>query len=238
MLERSAVTAGSSRQMRGCIVDGKLCLARCEPALRAGDQSLGDIAPSSVRRGLRDLGHKPGTGVDDRPNAMIARFFKIKHLLFSLALVLVCQPAQAGKRVAFVLANSAYQNAPGLANPVNDGALIATTLKDAGFDVVESRRDLSALETRRALRDFSDQARDADIAVVYYAGHGLEVDGSNYLVPVDAKLERDSDVYDEAFSLDRILLAVEPAKRLRLVILDACRDNPFDKTMKRTMASR
>jgi uncharacterized caspase-like protein len=169
---------------------------------------------------------------------MIARFFKIKHLLLALALVLVCQPAQAGKRVAFVLANSAYQNAPALANPVNDGALIATTLRDAGFDVVESRRDLSALETRRALRDFSDQARDADIAVVYYAGHGLEVDGSNYLVPVDAKLERDSDVYDEAFSLDRILLAVEPAKQLRLVILDACRDNPFDKTMKRTMASR
>src|SRR5215475_12796233 len=169
---------------------------------------------------------------------MMNRFFTIKQLLLALALILLSQPALAGKRVAFVLANSAYQNAPQLTNPVNDGALIAATLKDAGFDVVDSRRDLSALETRRALRDFSDQARDADIAVVYYAGHGLEVDGSNYLVPVDAKLERDSDVYDEAFSLDRILLAVEPAKRLRLVILDACRDNPFDKTMKRTMASR
>ena len=173
---------------------------------------------------------------------MIVRFFKSKHLLLgyvlSLALVLVCQPAQAAKRVAFVLANSAYQNAPQLANPVNDGALIAATLNEAGFDVVDSRHDLSALETRRALRDFSDSARDADIAVVYYAGHGLEVDGSNYLVPVDAKLERDSDVYDEAFSLDRILLAAEPAKRLRLVILDACRDNPFDKTMRRSVASR
>jgi uncharacterized caspase-like protein len=171
---------------------------------------------------------------------MIVRFFKSKHLLlgFVLSLALVCQPAQAAKRVAFVLANSAYQNAPQLANPVNDGALIAATLKEAGFDVVDSRHDLSALETRRALRDFSDSARDADIAVVYYAGHGLEVDGSNYLVPVDAKLERDSDVYDEAFSLDRILLAVEPAKRLRLVILDACRDNPFDKTMRRSVASR
>ena len=91
---------------------------------------------------------------------------------------------------------------------------------------------------RRALRDFADRARDADIAVVYYAGHGMEVDGNNYLIPVDAKLERDTDVYDEALSLDRVLVAIEPAKQLRLVILDACRDNPFAKTMKRTLASR
>jgi hypothetical protein len=74
--------------------------------------------------------------------------------------------------------------------------------------------------------------------VVYYAGHGMEVDGTNYLIPVDAKLERDTDVYDEALSLDRILIAIEPVKKLRLVILDACRDNPFAKTMKRTVASR
>ncbi len=127
---------------------------------------------------------------------------------------------------------------PQLANPVNDSAKIAATLKEAGFDVVDSRRDLPAAETRRALRDFADRARDADIAVVYYAGHGIEVDGSNYLIPVDAKLERDTDVYDEALSLDRVLIAIEPAKKLRLVILDACRDNPFAKSMKRTVASR
>ena len=88
------------------------------------------------------------------------------------------------------------------------------------------------------LREFAEATRDADIAVVYYAGHGIEVDGTNYLIPVDAKLERDTDVYDEALSLDRVLVAVEPAKQLRLVILDACRDNPFGKTMKRTVASR
>ena len=94
------------------------------------------------------------------------------------------------------------------------------------------------METRRALRDFADQAHDADIAVVYYAGHGIEVDATNYLIPVDARLERDTDVYDEALSLDRILVAIEPAKRLRLVILDACRENPFSNNMKRTTASR
>src|ERR1700736_670591 len=161
------------------------------------------------------------------------------HRIFlAAALLLVCQPALAEKRVALVLGNSAYQNVPRLPNPVNDGAVIAATLKDAGFDVVDSRHDLTAAETRRALRDFGDRARDADIAVVYYAGHGIEVDGTNYVIPVDAKLERDTDVYDEAFSLDRVMLAIDPAKQLRLVILDACRDNPFAKVMKRTVASR
>jgi uncharacterized caspase-like protein len=163
---------------------------------------------------------------------------KLRQFFLAAALLVVCQPALAEKRVALVLGNSAYQNVPRLPNPVNDGAVIAATLKDAGFDVVDSRHDLPAAETRRALRDFADRARDADIAVVYYAGHGIEVDGTNYLIPVDAKLERDTDVYDEAFSLDRVLLAIEPAKQLRLVILDACRDNPFAKVMKRTVASR
>ena len=158
--------------------------------------------------------------------------------LAAAVLVLGYEPALAEKRVALVLGNSAYQNVAPLTNPVNDSAKIAETLKSAGFDVVDSRRDLPAAETKRALRDFADRARDADIAVVYYAGHGIEVDGSNYLIPVDARLERDTDIYDEALSLDRILIAIEPAKKLRLVILDACRDNPFAKTMKRTVATR
>src|ERR1700712_4261648 len=161
-----------------------------------------------------------------------------RWILAAAALLLLSEPALAEKRVALVLGNSAYQNVAPLTNPANDSAKMAATLKDAGFDVVDSRRDLPAAETRRALRDFADRARDADIAVVYYAGHGIEVDGSNYLIPVDAKLERDTDIYDEAFSLDRILIAIEPAKRLRLVILDACRDNPFSKKMKRTVATR
>lgn len=165
-------------------------------------------------------------------------FFRLCPFLLAAALMFGAGPAFAGKRVALVLANSAYQHAPSLANPVNDGAVMAKTLKDAGFDVVDSRHDLTALDTRRVLRDFADSTRDADIAVVYYAGHGIEVEGSNYLIAVDAKLERDTDVYDEALSLDRVLVAVEPAKQLRLVILDACRDNPFGRTMKRTLASR
>lgn len=158
--------------------------------------------------------------------------------LAAVAFLTVSAPAFAEKRVALVLGNSAYRNVAPLANPVNDSTRIAAMLKDAGFDIVDSRRDLSAVDTRRALRDFADRARDADIAVVYYAGHGIEVDGGNYLIPVDARLERDTDIYDEGLSLDRILIAIEPAKKLRLVILDACRDNPFARTMKRTLASR
>ncbi|MGY0575460.1 caspase family protein [Bradyrhizobium sp. RDM12] len=140
--------------------------------------------------------------------------------------------------MALVVGNSTYQNAPLLPNPVNDAAAIAATLKAAGFDVVDSRLNLAATDMKRALRDFADQTRDADIALVYYAGHGIEIDGTNYLIPTDARLERDTDIYDEAFSLDRVLLAVEPARQLRVVIVDACRNNPFADTMKRTVASR
>jgi hypothetical protein len=125
-----------------------------------------------------------------------------------------------------------------LANPANDAAIVEETLKKAGFDVVQTRKDLPATEMRRALRDFADTARDSDVAVVYYAGHGIELEGTNYLIPTDATLERDTDVYDEAFSLERVLLAIEPARQLRLVILDACRNNPFADKMKRTVGSR
>lgn len=144
-----------------------------------------------------------------------------RSVLLAAAVFLTCEPALAAKRVALIIGNSSYQNAPQLQNPVNDAALMTSTFKSAGFDTVDFRQNLSALETRRVLREFADSAQNADIAVVYYAGHGLEVDGTNYLIPVDAKLERDTDVFDEAVSLDRLMVAVEPATQLRLVILDA-----------------
>jgi uncharacterized caspase-like protein len=146
--------------------------------------------------------------------------------------------AHADKRVALVIGNSAYKNVNRLKNPANDAAAIVAVFKAAGFDSVDLRQDLNVVEMRRALREFGNKTRDADVAVIYYAGHGIELDGTNYLIPIDATLETDTDVYDETFALDRVLVAVEPAKQLRLVILDACRDNPFAKTMKRTIGSR
>jgi uncharacterized caspase-like protein len=117
-------------------------------------------------------------------------------------------------------------------------AAVAAMLKAAGFESVESKLNVPANDLRKTLREFAAKTRDADVAVVYYAGHGIELDGTNYLIPVDAALETDGDVLDETIALERVLFAVEPARQLRLVILDACRDNPFAKTMKRTMASR
>ena len=170
----------------------------------------------------------------------------MKHTLRACSLVLgvlayfafCCSPALAEKRVALVIGNSAYKNTLRLTNPVNDAALIGDMFKKAGFDAVDVKTDLNASEMRRALREFAGRVRDADMAVIYYAGHGIELDGTNYLIPTDAALETDADVYDEALPIDRVLVSIEPAKQLRLVILDACRDNPFAKTMKRTVASR
>jgi hypothetical protein len=151
---------------------------------------------------------------------------------------LMAGPARADKRVALVIGNSSYRNAPKLTNPENDATAISLLLKNSGFDVVETRQNLSGADMRRSMREFSETTTDADIAVVFYAGHGIEVGGTNYLIPVDAALRKDIDVDDEAISLDRVLTLLEPAKRLRLIILDACRDNPFVSNMSRTLSSR
>ena len=148
------------------------------------------------------------------------------------------EPALAGKRVALVIGNSAYQHVRKLSNPANDSDAVSATLKGAGFDVVDLQHDLGVDEMRKTLRDFSDKTFGADFAVVYFAGHGMELDGTNYIIPVDAVLKRDIDVYDQAISLDRILAMIEPARQLRLVILDACRNNPFAGSMKRTIGTR
>jgi uncharacterized caspase-like protein len=146
--------------------------------------------------------------------------------------------ASAEKRVALVVGVSKYRQVPRLANPIRDADAMSELFKKAGFDLVISERDLGISELRRVIREFAETSRDADISVVYYAGHGIEVDGTNYLVPADAKLLSDFDIEDETISLDRVLKALDPVKRLKLIMLDACRDNPFAKTMKRSVTSR
>jgi formylglycine-generating enzyme required for sulfatase activity len=161
---------------------------------------------------------------------------RVLQFIAVAAVALVCglAPARAQKRVALVIGNSSYQQVGRLPNAVNDAAAMAALFKSASFDVVEARSDLGIAAMRRAIGDFADEARDSDIAVIYFAGHGIEVDGVNYLIPVDAVLARDFDVEDETISLDRALRAIDTARRLRLVILDACRSNPFVARMKRS----
>ena len=143
-----------------------------------------------------------------------------------------------GDRIALVVGNSAYKNVPALANPTRDADTVASSLRAVGFKTVQLRSDLTREKLTDALQSFAAEADKADWAVVYFAGHGLEVNGTNYLIPVDARLAVDRDVEFEAVPLDRVMSAVSGAKRLRLVMLDACRDNPFVNQMRRSIATR
>jgi len=144
--------------------------------------------------------------------------------------------ANATRRVALIVGNGAYKNAHPLQNPPRDAKLIAATLREVGFQIVTLAADLTRDEFFEALRAFAREAEKADWAVVYYAGHGLEIGGINYLVPVDARLAADRDAETEAVALEQVIAAVGGARKLRLVMLDACRDNPFAPTMQRTIA--
>src|SRR5262245_51719599 len=157
---------------------------------------------------------------------------------FALALFVFSPVALAEKRVALVVGNGAYQHAAPLPNPTRDARAIAEMFQMAGFDTVLLRNDVGNLDFKRALRDFFAVTKGADIAVVFFAGHGIQIADQNYLIPVDAKLAQDYDATDEAISLDRIIEAIEPAARLRLVVLDACRDNPFLVRMQRRGPTR
>lgn len=144
---------------------------------------------------------------------------------------------QAANRVALVVGNSNYSHAPSLPNPVNDATDISAAFTRLGFEVT-TVNDLGFDAMRRALRRFNTKASQADMAVIFYAGHGMEVNKQNYLVPADAKLQTDRDISFEAIPLGLVTEAVSGARTLRLVILDACRDNPFASSMKMTSANR
>src|SRR3984885_8952127 len=173
---------------------------------------------------------------------MIKRLVSLASMIGGAILSMVLAPdaAWADKRVALVVGNSTYQTVPQLPNPSRDAASVAKMFRDAGFDSVDVAINVGNLEFKRAIRKFEATADQADIAVVYYAGHGLEIGGTNYLIPTDARLASDRDADDEAIPLERMVSSADGAKRLRLIILDACRDNPFVSSMRRErkMANR
>jgi tetratricopeptide (TPR) repeat protein len=181
---------------------------------------------STARERLAGLSSPPASG--DTAKAKPAE--KV-----ATAVVTPVAPASNDRRIALVIGNSGYENVAVLPNPERDATLVAETLKRIGFESVTLLSNLRKEALVNALRAFAARAESADWAVVYYAGHGMEVGGTNYLIPVDARVAVDRDIGFEAVALDQVLNAAERAKKLRLVILDACRDNPFVKQMRRTM---
>ena len=142
----------------------------------------------------------------------------------------------ADGRVALVVGNSTYAHIGRLPNPDNDARDMSAALRRLGFEVT-TELNADRVELTEALRRFTRQSARADVALVFYAGHGIEMDGVNYLVPVDARLERDIDVRFETVTVDDLLVSTSGAS-LRLVLLDACRNNPLARSMQRTAATR
>ena len=146
--------------------------------------------------------------------------------------------AQAGERVALVIGNGAYApHAPNLPNPKKDAAGVGAALTRLGFEVTRLD-DADYDDLRRGLLEFEEKVARSEVAVVFYAGHGIEIGGENYMVPVDAELRSDRAVKHEAMRLARVMESVEGASKFRLVILDACRNNPFAASMRRTDPTR
>ncbi len=164
---------------------------------------------------------------------------RTKLLVVALVTLVLAASASidvAARQVALVVGNGSYAHIGRLPNPENDAVDMSAALRRLGFEVT-TELDADRVELTEALRAFTRQSAGADVSLVFYAGHGLEMDGINYLVPVDARLERDVDVRYETVTLDDLLVSTVGA-RLRLVILDACRNNPLARSMQRTVASR
>jgi hypothetical protein len=144
--------------------------------------------------------------------------------------------AYAAKRVALVIGNSSYTNAPTLANPKNDAEDVSAALRDLGFDVVEGR-DLDRREMADAVRRFSRKLPGSEVALFFYAGHGVQVSGNNYLLPTDVTVETSSDIKLGTIDVGTILEEMESEQRVNLIFLDACRDNPFANSLLKSSRS-
>ncbi len=163
------------------------------------------------------------------------------HMLVAYVLLAVTfafawiSPLAAAGKVALVIGNNTYVHAPVLANPVNDAKAVATVLRRIGFEVLE-HYDVRKADTGQIMEDFAKQAEAADIGLVYFAGHGIQVSGATYLVPVDVSLESDRDLR-KLIPADYFLQDASQAKTVGVVILDACRDNPFIKRLSEATAA-
>ena len=158
-------------------------------------------------------------------------------LAFAVAMVCWTGAASAQKRVALVIGNAAYTHTATLANPKNDAGDVAATLASFGFEIVEGY-DLDKPAFDRTVRNFAAALQDAEVAVFFYAGHALQVQGQNYLVPIDAELTGAAALDFEMVRLDLIQRTMETQARTNILFLDACRDNPLAKNLARSMGTR
>jgi len=158
----------------------------------------------------------------------------MKRLLFSIILALpVLLSSSQEKRLALIIGNGDYHNTDVLQNPVNDARAIRKSLEKIGFDVVEYE-NLEQKDMRRVIDDFGIRLKGYDVGLFFYAGHGVQANGYNYLIPVDALLRSENDVEYDCVRANRILSKMEDAgTTTNLVILDACRDNPFERSWSR-----
>ena len=164
---------------------------------------------------------------------------RVLVIALSVIGILFCSSAaRAERRVAFVVGNGAYRNVAQLPNPPFDAKAMAGVLRNVGFDVVEGT-DLTRDQMTERLLEFGKKAQGADIAVFFYAGHGIAVDGANYLLPVDADIKSEMDVkLGNAINIDVTLDQTMSDAKVKLVFLDACRDNPFAAKIRSSAASR
>jgi uncharacterized caspase-like protein len=163
--------------------------------------------------------------------------FRLLGIAFAILSSLHTVPAHGQKRIALVIGNSAYQDAGKLTNPTNDASDMAAILKAHGFQVLEGF-DLgkSAMEAR--LRDFARALTSNEVGLFFYAGHGLQVSGTNYLVPVDARLADASGLDFELVRLDLVQRTMEREVGTNIIFLDACRDNPLARNLARALGTR
>ena len=150
----------------------------------------------------------------------------VMGLLAALSILFLAGAAEAGPRIALVIGMSKYQNIPQLANTVRDASAVSEELKKLGFEV-ETSIDQPLAQLVETINGFSFRAETSDIAMVYYAGHGVELNGENFLIPVDIRISKPEQIASQAITLKMLLKSVENARKLRIVILDSCRNNPF-----------
>jgi hypothetical protein len=156
---------------------------------------------------------------------------KYYFIIIAAALGVTGPVEGAERRVALVIGNSAYQSTAALLNPRNDAKAVGDALKRLGFEV-EVAIDLSKVALDQAVRRFGDRLEGASVALFYYAGHGLEVNGVNYLVPIDATLDKERDVYYQAMDVNLVMREMEAETRVNMVFLDACRNNPLARKLR------